>query len=65
MQDCKIEMFEMADLANALKELKKSKSAGLDGLSSEHFIYADVSINKLLIMLFNSIIVQVLSLMNL
>ena len=40
------------------KNLKKSKSAGLDGLSSEHFIYADVSINKLLLMLFNSIIVH-------
>ena len=48
----------MADIANALKVLKKSKSAGLDGLRSEHFIYADVSINKLLLMLFNSIIVH-------
>jgi len=42
----------------ALKAAKKGKSAGMDGLASEHFIYADRSVCVHLAMLFSTMLVH-------
>ena len=49
------EKFTFVELKAAIKTLKSGKSAGLDGVQSEHFIHADQTVYCLLSMLFNSI----------
>ena len=43
------------DINEAIKDMKSGKSAGIDGLQSEHVKHADASLSCLLSMLFNSI----------
>lgn len=43
---------------DALKDVKKGKSPGLDGLSAEHFIYADGSICVYLALLYSSLLLH-------
>ena len=44
------------DIVNALKSVNKGKACGVDGLTAEHFIYADESIYVILSILFNCFI---------
>ena len=46
--------FEVGEVSNVIKSLKRGKSAGTDQLQAEHFIYAYSSISVLLCMLLNS-----------
>ena len=41
------------DVQKAIDGLKKGKAAGMDGISSEHFIYASDKASTYLCMLFN------------
>jgi hypothetical protein len=43
---------------HALKHAKRGKSAGLDSLSTEHFVYADKSVNVFLALLFSSLLMH-------
>lgn len=51
-----IERFTVFDVVGAMKQLKKGKSPGLDGVSSEHFIYAHDKVAVLSCLLFNSML---------
>ncbi len=42
-----------AEVEDAIRKLKKGKSVGLDGISSEHFIYASKKVALFLCMIFN------------
>ena len=48
------DFFTLDDVASALSDLKKGKSKGQDGLSSEHYLYADKRIYVYLQLLFNA-----------
>jgi len=45
-----------AMVSKALKSAKKGKASGMDGLSSEHYVYADPRLHVILAMLFNAFI---------
>ena len=47
------ELFTEAEIQSAIQRLKRNSSPGKDGLSCEHFIYADDSLNFYLRVLFN------------
>ena len=53
--DCRIKPSEVTD---AIKDLKRGKSPGLDGLNSEHYKYASPRVAALLTFVFNSCIVH-------
>jgi hypothetical protein len=53
-----INLFTVNEVKDAFNDLKKGKSAGMDGLSSEHYLYADDRIYVLFALLFNSMIVH-------
>jgi hypothetical protein len=46
-------IFAPNDIQKAIKSLKKGKSAGKDGVASEHLIYSSERINVMLSLLFN------------
>ena len=48
--------FSSVDIFNALKNTKTGKACGVDGLSAEHFIYANPIIHVYLSLLFNCFI---------
>jgi hypothetical protein len=49
-------VISLSEISDAIKELKKGKAPGLDGLSSEHFIHSHTKVQLLLRMLFNKIV---------
>ncbi len=49
-------IFSTSEIQNAIAGLKRNKSAGLDGLQSEHLKYAGDCLAELLTMLFNTMI---------
>jgi len=51
-----VEKFSDVQVLNAIKDLKRGKSSGSDGISSEHFIYCHETIHSLLAMLFNAML---------
>ena len=51
-------LFSQQDVRKAVHSLKKSKSAGLDSISAEHFINASERVIVLLCLFFNSCIVH-------
>jgi hypothetical protein len=51
-------MFTPLEIENAIKVLKKGKSPGLDGVSSEQFLFAHHVINELFCTLINSAIMH-------
>jgi hypothetical protein len=53
-----VERFNVPDVKEAIKNLKKDKSPGLDGITSEHFIYAHEKVTVLLCLLFNCVTVH-------
>jgi exonuclease III len=53
-----VNMFTYSDVKDAISDLKSGKSAGMDGLSSEHFKYADDRLYILFSLLFNSMIIH-------
>ena len=52
------EWFTVNDVSKALKSIKHGKSASLDDIYGEHFIYARECINVLLCLVFNSMIIH-------
>jgi len=48
--------FSVRDVEHAIKQLKKKKSPGPDGLSSEHFLYADRRLHVILSICFNAFV---------
>ena len=50
--------FSTVEVKEAISNLKHGKSAGIDGLSSEHFSHAHERILVLLTLLFNAIIIH-------
>ena len=51
-------MFTCIDIKDAIRALKAGKSAGMDGLSSENYKFADDRLCVLFSLLFNSMIVH-------
>ena len=49
-------VFKECDVRNAIDKLRIGKSAGLDGLQSEHYKYADNIVSELLTNLFNAML---------
>lgn len=52
----KCDLFTPADIADAVKKLKKETSPGMDGISSEHLLYAHQDICTPICVLFNSML---------
>lgn len=50
------ELFQLEDISAAVKELKKGKSCGTDGLSGEHVIYAHNNVYVYIRVLFNAML---------
>ena len=50
--------FSVGDVVHALKQLKKRKAAGPDGISAEHLLYAGHRLHVLLSICFNSFILH-------
>ena len=53
-----VPVFNTNEVANALKAMKKGKCHGIDGVSSEHFLYAHEKINDLFCKFINSVVVH-------
>ena len=56
ISDMNVEKFTVSDIANAVKQVKKGKASGPDGISGEHIVYSDKRIIVLLCMLFNTML---------
>ena len=46
------------NILKALKNMKCSKSSGIDGISAEHFVFAHIRIHVLLSLLFSAFIMH-------
>ena len=53
---CDEDLFQMHEVESAIHNLKKGKSPGKDGLSSEHFIYSSKKVVAFLCLIFNCMI---------
>ena len=51
-------MFTVHDIVYAIKKLEKNKACGLDGISSEHIIYAGDRLAVLLTMVYNACMIH-------
>ena len=54
---CKV---SVASITNSFKHLKSGKASGVDGLATEHVLYADDYVNVYLSLLFNSFYAMVI-----
>ena len=54
IDDC--HMFTVNNIKIAISKLKQGKAVGMDGISSEHLIYADSRLHVLLSLLFNAML---------
>lgn len=53
-----LQYFTFTEVETAIKAMKKGKCHGIDGIFSEHFLFADTSVNDLFCKLINAIIVH-------
>jgi exonuclease III len=58
INSCDMELITPKDIYDAIHHLKAGKSAGLDGIFSEHYTYASPKIACILSLLFNSCIIH-------
>jgi hypothetical protein len=55
-ESCPCDQFTISDIETAIRGLKKDTSPGMDGLASEHLIYAHAKIYSSLSVLFNCMV---------